>query len=212
MKWYVAFRATVDGCVVSETMPAVPTVTVNVSSPRKRGSPSRTSASASVSVTYVFPLPETAFPFSTALTCVTHSPTSPAVPPITVTEPAPSFFRDCPVHCGIQDGDAARAAARNIALNRSLVGPDGTAGGILHITADLEAGAGSLMDDIAENVGNTDQREIHSVPPPLPGVRMDSVTNTRIVSVNDLLLSTGSKGNPLTYVSLQPNVRLVQVF
>ena len=28
------------------------------------------------------------------------------------------------------------------------------------------------MDDIAENVGNTDQREIHSVPPPLPGVSL----------------------------------------
>ena len=99
------------------------------------------------SLSFIFPLPETALPFSTVLTCVTHSPTFPAVPPIAVTEPAPSFFRDCPVHCEIQDGDTARAAARNIALNCSLVDLDGTAGRILHIAADLEAGAGSLMDD-----------------------------------------------------------------
>lgn len=169
MKWYVAFRATVDGCVVSETMPAVPTVTVNVSSPRKRGSPSRTSASASVSVTYVFPLPETAFPFSTALTCVTHSPTSPAVPPIAVTEPVPSFFRDCPVHCEIQDGDTARAAARNIALNCSFVDLDGTGGGILHVAAAL---------------------------PPL--------TSRLVPKVRWM-----TKGDPLTYISHQPDVRLV---
>lgn len=121
------------------------------------------------SVSFIFPLPETALPFSTVLTCVTHSPTSPAVPPITVTGPAPSFFRDCPVHCGIQDGDAAHAAARNIALNRSLVGLDGTGGGILHVTAAL---------------------------PPL--------TSRLVPKVRWM-----TKGDPLTYISHQPDVRLV---